>query len=310
MNAPRPRDVDTFFQQSPTLKQIRTTFPAEWAAVHDELDSHTSQGKPIEDYLQALNRPVLELAGKGRVKRQEALASAMAKQQIAKALLEQTALRAASGQTEGPIRFNLLSGWLIQHLLFEEDLRRKPASMLRYRLTWPLARQRHLLMPLVQPQGIYCFYSKQLIGELKRIIDNRPAVEIAAGDGTLTRFLTQTGVNITATDNNSWDTITPNPDVITEDASTTLRTRKPEVVLCSWPPAGNTFERDIFTTDTVQTYIVIASQHKFAAGNWGHNNQQTQFTIIERPDLADLVLPPELKPAVYIFQRQPSPRHD
>jgi hypothetical protein len=44
------------------------------------------------------------------------------------------------------------------------------------------------------------------------------------------------------------------------DAVTALRQHAPEVVICSWPPARNTFEREIFRTRSVQMYLVIASQ--------------------------------------------------
>ena len=89
------------------------------------------------------------------------------------------------------VKFNLWSGWLIQRLLFEAKLKRKPASMRAFRWLWPFVTQRRLLMPLVQPQGIYCFYSAQLIARLKARIGERQVLEVAAGDGTLSRFLKQ-----------------------------------------------------------------------------------------------------------------------
>ena len=48
-------------------------------------------------------------------------------------------------------------------------------------------------MPLVQPQGIYCFFSGAFVRELAKLIGDRPALEIAAGDGTLSRFLAARG---------------------------------------------------------------------------------------------------------------------
>ena len=58
-------------------------------------------------------------------------------------------------------------------------------------------------MPLVQPKGIYCFYSKPLIQDLAALIGQRSCIEIAAGDGTLSRFLAAKGVDLTATDDHS-----------------------------------------------------------------------------------------------------------
>ena len=59
-------------------------------------------------------------------------------------------------------------------------------------------------MPLVEPRGIYCFYSGALVARLAALIGARSCVEIAAGDGTLSRFLRDAGVDVVATDDASW----------------------------------------------------------------------------------------------------------
>jgi hypothetical protein len=81
------------------------------------------------------------------------------------------------------------------------------------------------------------------------------------------------------------------------------------VVICSWPPAGNSFERHVFTTPSVELYIVIGSRHEISAGNWETYRQQTQFDLVEDETLGALVLPPALDPAVYVFTRKDRP-HD
>jgi hypothetical protein len=160
-------------------------------------------------------------------------------------------------------------------------------------------------MPLVQPEGIYCFYSRQLVDELVRMIGVRSCLEIAAGDGTLTRFLAGRGVRITATDDYSWKHEVHYQDfVVKRDARASLREYAPEVVLCSWPPAGNTFEQQVFRTGSVQLYIVIGSRHRFAAGNWDEYCRQSAFDLEESEKLSGFVLPPELDAAVYLFRRK------
>ena len=157
-------------------------------------------------------------------------------------------------------------------------------------------------MPLVGPQGIYCFYSKPLIKQPGRD-DRRPAaLEIAAGDGTLSRFLADAGAEIT-------------PPTTTAGATSASRRRRqagrrealrahsPEVVVCSWPPAGNDFEREVFRTPSVQLYVVIGSAHDFATGNREAYEQQTAFEFTDAPALSKLVLPPELDAAVEVFRR-------
>jgi hypothetical protein len=158
-------------------------------------------------------------------------------------------------------------------------------------------------MPLVGPRGIYCFYSKPLIRRLAGMIGDRRALEIAAGDGTLSRFLADAGVDVTATDDHSWRDVTFPDSVIRQDAREAVRTRSPQVVLCSWPPAGNDFEREVFRTDSVELYVVIGSRHRFATGNWETYESQTECELEEDEALSALVLPPELDAAVYVFRR-------
>jgi hypothetical protein len=94
------------------------------------------------------------------------------------------------------------------------------------------------------------------------------------------------------------------PDtVVKQDAREALRTRSPEAVMCSWPPDGNPFERHVFTTPSVQLYIVISSRHRFAAGDWQAYEQQTSFDLSHADEPSRLVLPPELDAAVYVFGR-------
>ncbi len=187
-------------------------------------------------------------------------------------------MAAAAGVRGGRIRFGLLNGFVAQRLLFAHGLERKPVSMRRFKLVWPLLWQRRRLLPLVQPKGIYCFYSAQLIDRLATLIGDRPCLEIAAGDGTLSRFLRERGVPVTATDDHSWKhAVTFPADVIRQDAREALRAHSPAVVICSWPPAGNRFEQHVFRTRSVELYIVISSRHTFASGSWDDYRSQTGF---------------------------------
>jgi hypothetical protein len=90
------------------------------------------------------------------------------------------------------------------------------------------------------------------------------------------------------------------------DAGAALRSYAPEVVICSWPPANNQFERDVFKTHSVQLYIVISSRYPFASGNWSDYNSQSAFDCVQDETLSNLVLPPELGAAVYLFRRKPA----
>jgi hypothetical protein len=205
---------------------------------------------------------------------------------------------------EGKVRFNLVNGWILQRLFFERDLDRKPVSMRWFKLLWPLMWQKRFLLPLVTPKGIYCFYSRPLVRALAELVGGQSCLEIAAGDGTLSRFLAAEGVAITATDDHSWGhQVRFGPDVVKQDASLALRVNQPSVVICSFPPPGNTFEREVFRTASVETYIVISSRNEYSAGDWVAYRRQSGFEMIEDVAMSKMVLPPDLLPAVYVFRR-------
>jgi len=297
--------VRAWLRENPSVDELRAAYPQEWAAVQRDLAPIVARGD-----LDALKAYVLKLsrtpaAGRARAGRDPAL-SRLVRRQIASATLKQVALTAAAGRTRGGrVRFNLFNGWIAQRLLFVDDLERKPVSMFWFRLWWPLLWQRRLLMPLVGPKGIYCFYSRRLIDRLAEMIGDRPCLEIAAGDGTLSRFLAAAGVAVTATDDHSWTHSVKFPEtVIRQDARSALRERRPRVVVCSWPPAGNDFEREVFATPSVELYIVVSSVHDFASGDHAAYEQQTGFSFERDETLTRLVLPPELEPAVYVFRRR------
>lgn len=203
------------------------------------------------------------------------------------------------------LRFRWWSGTIVQRLFFSEDLQRKPVSLARFRLMWPLVTQKNALMPLVQGKGIYCFYSRPLVKALAALMSGRPTLEIAAGDGTLSRFLSAAGVNITATDDHSWSHVLSFPEEVEPlDAGAALAKYQPKVVVCSWPPPDNRFEREVFRTPSVEQYIVITSQHRFAAGAWQDYEAQTRFSCKEEANLSKLVLPPEVDPLLLVFDRR------
>ncbi len=280
-----------------TLLELRAAHPAEWAAVERELTELVAaqDRAALARYVATVSSP--PPAGSDprmRIRRQMAIAAVRGQW-----------LQAAAGVRGSRIRFGLLNGFVAQRLLFADGLERKPVSIGWFRAVWPLLWQRRRLLPLVQPKGIYCFYSQQLIDRLATLIGDRPCLEIAAGDGTLSRFLRDAGGTITATDDHSWNhAVTFPSDVIRQDAREALRVHAPAVVLCSWPPAGNRFEQHVFRTRSVELYVVIASKHAFAAGNWDEYRSQTGFTVEEDEALGALVLPPELESAVYVFRRR------
>jgi hypothetical protein len=291
--------VRAWLADRPPLDELAAAYPQLWQSVQREVgELLTAQGAgALPAYVAGVGRRTARPGTTAEIEQE-------VRRRLVAEAVRRVSLSAATGQTEGTVRFNRFSGTIAQRLLFREGLERKPASMAWFRLLWPLVRQRRFLMPLVQPQGIYCFYSRKLVRELAALIGERSCVEIAAGDGTLSRFLAAEGVDVTATDDHSWSARVDFPaDVVRQDAREALRRRAPEAVVCSWPPAGNAFERHVFATDSVQLYVVIASRHEFASGDWDGYRRQTGFAFAEDPRLSRLVLPPELECGVYVFRR-------
>jgi hypothetical protein len=235
----------------------------------------------------------------------------MAELAVKQALEGAAAVRAGvdpSGRAPA-LRFSRWSGGLIQRLFFRRGLERKPVSWGWFRVVWPLVRQKALLMPLVEPRGIYCFYSRPLVAGLAALIAETggEVLEIAAGDGTLARFLNAAGAaHVRATDDRSWSHAISFPDDVEPlDATTALARYAPKVVLCSWPPPDNRFEAAVFAAPSVERYIVLTTRHRFAAGAWPAY-EAAQATFSRRVDerLSGYVLPPEIDPVVLVFDRR------
>ncbi|MEO5766926.1 MAG: SAM-dependent methyltransferase [Polyangia bacterium] len=300
-----------------TLEDLQQRFPKEWSIVGEALvaAAQTKRPEALAAFMQRFHEAAQPWQARAAARRPRPADLKSALPPIAKAhmarlaaeqLLRAAAARVATGRRDDqPLRFGRLSGWMIQRLLFERDLVRKAPSMGTFRWLWPLIPQRRMLMPLVNPRGIYCFYSRELVLALADLIGDRTCLEIAAGDGTLSRFLNTAGTVVQATDNRSWSHAIAYPDdVESANATSSLARHQPAVVLCSFPPPKNDFERDVFRSPSVELYVVITTRHRFAAGDWDAYTRQTQFDLTEDHALARLVLPPEIDPTVLIFRRR------
>jgi hypothetical protein len=291
----------------PSLPEVQQAFPAEWDEVRRQVTAMVAAGdaEAVKGCLASLARAPVDTPGH---RRPEADVVALhVRRYLTVELLQQAYLAATTGVTTGKVRLGLIGGFLAQRVLFVRDLERKPVSMVWFRMVWPLVRSRRVLMPLVRQKGIYCFYSRRLVRELAALIGDRRCLEIAAGDGTLSAFLSAEGVDVTATDDGSWrDAIDYPEQVLCQSAGKALRVHQPQVVLCSWPPPGNSFERQVFATASVELYVVVTTHHELSAGDWTAYREQRTFDLVDDARLGRLVLPPELDGAVLVFRRRSS----
>jgi hypothetical protein len=315
-----------------SLEGLQQRFPAEWRTVGAALVAAAETRRP-EAMVAFMNRfrtgarpwrarLERQVGPKGSAALLRAAAPYLAMDRMARlaaeVTLKATAAHLATGQPAGTLRFGRLDGWLINRLFFARrtsgrggdarataGLARKPVSLRAFRWLWPLVRRRRILMPLCAPRGIYCFYTEELVRALGELIGARLCLEIAAGDGTLARFLVAAGTPVIPTDDRSWSHAIAYPDdVQVETAAEALARLRPAAVVCSFPPPQNTFERHVFRTSSVELYIVITSRHRHAAGDWNAYSAQTAFDCEAPAALAALVLPPELDPLVLVFRRR------
>jgi len=301
------------FVASASLDALIDAYPDEWKVVGEALVEATAthRAEAIENFARATQDAAAPYRKRVEANRNNPEVITKALPYFVRARMAvlgaQKALQAAAlGGGKGRRRFGFWSGRLVNAIFFSRGLTRKAVAMARFRLLWPLVTQKRLLMPLVQTRGIYAFYSRELIGALAALIGDRPALEIGAGDGTLSRLLGHAGVEARATDDHSWSHVIQYPaDVEKLDATAALSRYQPKVVLCSFPPPRNTFERTVFETESVETYLVITTKHQFAAGDWEAYENQTAFALSKPTALARLVLPPEIDPVVLLFQRKP-----
>ncbi len=231
---------------------------------------------------------------------------ALIKFKMTKFALDKLYLSMSTGETSGKIKFGFLNGYILNKLLFAHGLVRKPVNHGIFKVVWPFITQKKILMPLVSRKGIYCFYTKRFVTHLAGMIGERPCLEVGAGDGSLSLFLKERGVDITATDDYSWEkSIDYGTHVERLDAGKALEKYGPEVVICSWPPPGNRFESRIFEKRSVQLYIAIGSRHAFASGNRRVYGEQKFFSMASANGLSLLILPVENSNEVLLFTRQP-----
>jgi hypothetical protein len=218
-------------------------------------------------------------------------------------LLEQTSGGGVSSKK--PLRLNLWDGMILQRLLFKAGLERKPVSVKQFKLAWNFIINKKILLPLLIDKGIYCFYSKELIVGLSNIIAGRKCHEIAAGDGTLTRFLNESGTECGSSDDYSWENYIAYPDFVEKaDAKTALKKYSPQVVICSWPVPKNSYEKFVFQTDSVETYIVIGTRNPNVTCDFELYNSIKDFSMEPDEVLSSYILPQSKENAVFVFRRK------
>jgi hypothetical protein len=159
-----------WLKTNPSLDDLCAKFPTEWATVQKDISGIVERGhaEELKHYLEKLASPAnltSILLGKSS-KNSDAILSQYIRSHIAHESVKRLCLSTLNSELKTPngkLRFNFINGFIAQRLLFSSGLVRKPVSLRWFQLLWPLIWQRKKLMPLVQPRGIYCFYSQPFI---------------------------------------------------------------------------------------------------------------------------------------------------
>jgi len=107
-------------------------------------------------------------------------------------------------------------------------------------------------------------YIDILAKEIKLLIGEEPALEVAAGDGMLSHWLREHGVDIKATDAMSgqwdWDLHPSRSKVEKLDAIEAIRKYKPRLVVVSWIELGSTL--DIKILEENPEFVIIIGERR------------------------------------------------
>jgi len=137
-------------------------------------------------------------------------------------------------------------------------------------------------------------YIEALSKEILNLVGEDFVLEVVAGDGMLSHWLREHGVNIKATDNMSWHKQMPNTriritpieihsDVEELEAIEAIRKYKPKMVIASWIPYGHDLDCEIL--DEEVEYLILIGEGrggctgsmKFCGDDWGEDNETPAY---------------------------------
>ncbi len=300
-----PFDVGAWLRSKPDLHSMRERFPEEWARVESDMATAINERSAARMNTILLRSDAASpIRSKGRKRRREETLR-LVRQRMAILAFQRIGTDVVTNGGEDAPVLGRMSAAIAAGLFRDGEGNKKPVSMRVFRLAWPFVRDKGAFLTREQSRGSYCFLSREFVDALARIVGSRRCLEIAAGDGTLTRFLGTAGVPVVAVDDMSWGHEISYPDFVRKtDAREALKLHAPEVVICSWPPPGNSFEAAVFETPSVQTYVVMGSRYAFATGARDAYRSSPDFSCETDTALSELVLPPEAGHEVLVFRRR------
>lgn len=136
----------------------------------------------------------------------------------------------------------------------------------------------------------YQYWNKEYIEQLSIAIKNlklkSTILEVCAGDGMLSKHLTDNNIKIVATDDCSWASVIQGDNVERYDAIKAIEKFKPELVIASWIPFQHSIDYQILLTK-VKHFIFIGETHGGCCGSdyiWD-NYKNAGYTMTELDDV-------------------------
>jgi hypothetical protein len=127
---------------------------------------------------------------------------------------------------------------------------------------------------LIDHYAVHQFWNQEYImclaDEIKKRVGGELVLEVAAGDGMLSYWLRQYGVNAKATDSGAWyDRIKKRAPVEIIDAVSAIKKYKPKMVIASWLPVSEPLDIQIFNTCAEERipYIILIGETDGACGS-------------------------------------------
>lgn len=123
---------------------------------------------------------------------------------------------------------------------------------------------------VISDQQIFQFYNKQFNNELAKILKKmqpKLILEVGAGNGALSRLISNRGFNIVATDNYSWPFAKKYYKIEKMGYKKALKKYVPDVVLVSWMLLNSDWTPEFRNTKSVKHYIQIGELNGCCGGD-------------------------------------------
>jgi len=120
-------------------------------------------------------------------------------------------------------------------------------------------------------QQQFQFWNKQFNDALTKVLQKmkpKLILEVGAGQGILSKILTDRGFNVKAIDNFSWPFDKRYFKIEKIDYKNALLKYQPDVVIGSWMPLGTDWTKDFRKTKSVKHYIIIGEVDACCGGDW------------------------------------------